>query len=161
MIHAARLVLFDRAAAAEGGDVIKLAAVYVLAGAGVRRLRGAQRPGPQQPPSGSATPRSGAWSALSFLAGDRLGDLGNGVLVLGLALIAGFGLLGRGQPATTSPEERQALAERFGDRLFIPALTLPLVMAFGVLRAQAAAARRPAAARSQAGDADLAGPGRR
>jgi uncharacterized membrane protein len=71
--------------------------------------------------------------SLSFLAGDRLGDLGNGVLVLGLALIAGTGQLGRGQPATTSPDERKALAERFGERLFIPALTLPVVVAFGVL----------------------------
>ena len=71
--------------------------------------------------------------SLSFLAGDRLGDVGNGVLVLGLALIAGLCLLGRGQPATTSPEERRALATRFGDRLFIPALTLPLVVIFGVL----------------------------
>ncbi|MGH6911129.1 MAG: DUF979 domain-containing protein, partial [Phenylobacterium sp.] len=71
--------------------------------------------------------------ALSFLAGDRLGDLGNGVLVLGLAAIAGFGLLGRGAPATTSPEERRALSERFGEKLFIPALTLPLVVIFGVL----------------------------
>lgn len=71
--------------------------------------------------------------AVSFLAGDRLGDLGNGVLVLGLALIAGLGLLGRGEPATTSPEERKALAERFGEKLFIPALTLPVVVAFGVL----------------------------
>jgi uncharacterized membrane protein len=71
--------------------------------------------------------------AVSFLAGDRLGDVGNGVLVLGLALIAGLGLLGRGQPATTSPEARQALAHRFGGRLFIPALTLPVVVAFGVL----------------------------
>jgi len=71
--------------------------------------------------------------ALSYLAGDRLGDLGNGVLVLGLAAIAGLGLLGRGQPATTSPEERRALAERFGEKLFIPALTLPVVVAFGVL----------------------------
>ena len=71
--------------------------------------------------------------ATSFLAGDRLGDLGNGILVLGLALIAGLGLLGRGQPATTSPEERKALAERFGEKLFIPALTLPVVVAFGVL----------------------------
>ena len=71
--------------------------------------------------------------AVSFLAGDRLGDLGNGVLVLGLAGIAGLGLLGRGQPATTSADERKALAARFGGRLFIPALTLPLVVIFGVL----------------------------
>jgi len=71
--------------------------------------------------------------ATSFLAGDRLGDVGNGVLVLALTLIAGLGLLGRGQPATTSPEQRQALAERFGNRLFVPALTLPLVVILGVL----------------------------
>jgi uncharacterized membrane protein len=71
--------------------------------------------------------------AASYLVGDRLGDLGNGVLVLGLAAIAGLGLLGRGQPATTSPEERKVLAERFGEKLFIPALTLPVVVAFGVL----------------------------
>lgn len=71
--------------------------------------------------------------AVSYLAGDHLGDLGNGVLVLGLAAIAGLGLLGRGQPATTSPEERKVLAERFGEKLFIPALTLPVVVAFGVL----------------------------
>ncbi|TAJ74288.1 MAG: DUF979 domain-containing protein [Phenylobacterium sp.] len=71
--------------------------------------------------------------AVSYLAGDHLGDLGNGILVLGLAAIAGFGLLGRGQPATTSLEERKVLAERFGEKLFIPALTLPVVVAFGVL----------------------------
>jgi uncharacterized membrane protein len=71
--------------------------------------------------------------SLSFLAGDRLGDLGNGVLVLGLALIAGFGFLGRGEPATTTPDERRALAARFGLKLFAPALTLPLVVALGVL----------------------------
>jgi uncharacterized membrane protein len=71
--------------------------------------------------------------SLSFLAGDRLGDLGNGVLVLGLAALAGLGLLGRSQPATTSSETRRELAERFGARLFLPALLLPLVVALGVL----------------------------
>lgn len=71
--------------------------------------------------------------ALSFLAGDRLGDVGNGALVLGLAAIAGLGGLGRGRPQTTSPEERRASADRLGNRLFIPAITLPLVVAFGVL----------------------------
>jgi len=70
--------------------------------------------------------------AVSFLAGDRLGDLGNGLLVVGLAVIAGLGLLGRGQPKTTSPEQRRALAERFGERLFAPALTLPLVLMVGL-----------------------------
>ena len=71
--------------------------------------------------------------ATSFLAGDRLGDVGNGIVVLGLAAIAGLGGLGRGQPATTSADERKASAARFGNKLFIPALTLPLIVVFGVL----------------------------
>ncbi len=71
--------------------------------------------------------------ALSFLAGDRLGDLGNGVLVLALGAVAGLGLLGRSHPATTSPAERRALADRFGGKLFIPALALPVLVMVGVL----------------------------
>jgi len=69
--------------------------------------------------------------ALSFLAGDRLGDLGNGVLVLALVGIAGFGLIGRGAPATTSPEERRAEAAMRKDRLFLPALIIPAVALIG------------------------------
>ena len=48
------------------------------------------------------------WSltALSFLAGDRLGDLGNGLIVLSLALLGGFGLLGR--LYETAPEAEAA-----------------------------------------------------
>jgi uncharacterized membrane protein len=71
--------------------------------------------------------------ALSFLAGDRLGDLGNGVLVLGLAAIAGLGLLRPAAPIGTSPEERQILAARFGERLFIPALLMPMLLIVGIL----------------------------
>jgi len=112
--------------------MIKLAAVYLLAGfvfAAFAVLSALDRNNRRR--LGNAV----FWGlvATSFLAGDYLGDLGNGILVLGLALIAGFGLLGRGEPATTSPEERKVLAERFGEKLFIPALTLPVVVAFGVL----------------------------
>ncbi len=112
--------------------MIKLGAVYVLAGlmfAGFAVFSALDRNNRKR--FGNAL----FWGlvALSFLAGDRLGDLGNGFLVLGLAALAGLGLLGRGQPATTSPEERVSLAERFGNRLFVPALVLPLVVAVGVL----------------------------
>ena len=112
--------------------MIKLGAVYLLAGlvfAAFAVLSAMDRNNRKR--FGNAA----FWAlvAVSFLAGDYLGDLGNGVLVLGLALIAGLGLLGRGEPATTSPDDRKALAERFGEKLFIPALTLPVVVAFGVL----------------------------
>lgn len=112
--------------------MIKLGVVYLLAGlmfAAFAILSATDRNNPKR--FGNAA----FWGlvSLSFLAGDRLGDLGNGVLVLGLAGIAGFGLLGRGAPDTTTPQERRALSERFGEKLFIPALTLPLVVIFGVL----------------------------
>ncbi|MBO9375649.1 DUF979 family protein [Sphingomonas histidinilytica] len=71
--------------------------------------------------------------ALSLLAGDRLGDLGNGVLVLGLVAIAGFGLMGRGNAATTSPVERAAEAAARRNRLFLPALAIPATALAGTL----------------------------
>jgi uncharacterized membrane protein len=74
-----------------------------------------------------------ALTAASFLAGDRLGDVGDGVLVLGLAAVAGFGGLGRAREAEGAAARRQALAERFGARLFAPALLLPLLVIAGVL----------------------------
>lgn len=112
--------------------MIKLGAVYVLAGlvfAAFAVLSALDRNNSKR--FGNAA----FWAlvATSFLAGDHLGDLGNGVLVLGLAGIAGLGLLGRGQPVTTTPEERRVLSDRFGEKLFVPALTLPIVVAFGVL----------------------------
>lgn len=69
--------------------------------------------------------------AASFLFGDRFGDLGNGVLALALALIAGTGQLGVGVPKTTSPAERESLAATHGARLFIPALVIPLLVLVG------------------------------
>lgn len=50
-----------------------------------------------------------------------------GVAVLAMACLGGFGLTGRGVPRTTTAEERTATAARLGSRLFIPALTIPLV----------------------------------
>ena len=71
--------------------------------------------------------------ALSFLAGDRLGDLGNGLLVLGLVTLSGTGALGRGSAPTTSAEERRAEALRRGNRLFLPALIIPATALAGTL----------------------------
>jgi uncharacterized membrane protein len=71
--------------------------------------------------------------AASFFLGSRLSDLANGVLVLALVAIAGLGGLKRSDPPTTSPEERAALAERLGNRLFLPALIVPLTAVAGTL----------------------------
>ena len=71
--------------------------------------------------------------AASFLFGSFIGDLGNGVLVLALVILGGFGLLGQGKPETTSPQERLASAERRGNWLFAPILIIPLTALFGTL----------------------------
>ena len=71
--------------------------------------------------------------ALSLLGGDAIGDFGNGLLVLGLAALAGFGLIGRSHPQTTSEEEREAFSSRLGNRLFLPALIIPAVALVGTL----------------------------
>ena len=73
--------------------------------------------------------------ALSFLAGQYLGDLGNGLLALGLVAVAAIGL-GQGKPPTTSAEERRASAERRGNLLFLPALIIPAAALLGTLAAK-------------------------
>ena len=70
--------------------------------------------------------------ALSLLAGHRLGDLANGFIVLGLAGLATFKLLGRGAPST-SESERAAAGERYGNKLFLPILVVLLTAVIGTL----------------------------
>ncbi|HTA53975.1 MAG TPA: DUF979 domain-containing protein [Candidatus Acidoferrales bacterium] len=50
-----------------------------------------------------------------------------GIAVIGMALIAGFGLTGSGDVRTTSEAQRTASAAPKGNALFIPALTIPAV----------------------------------
>lgn len=71
--------------------------------------------------------------ALSLIGGDYLGDFGNGLLVLGLAGLAGFGFLGRSHPPTTSDEERAAFSVKLGNTLFLPALIIPATALIGTL----------------------------
>ena len=112
--------------------MIKLEAVYWLAGglfAVFAVLSALDRSNPKR------MGNSLFWGlfAASFLFGSHLSDLANGILVLAMVAIAGFGGLGLGQPATTSPEERAASAWRLGNKLFLPALTIPAVTLFGAL----------------------------
>jgi len=78
---------------------------------------------------------AGFWGvlAVSFLLGDRLGDVGNGFLALALVALAGLRLLGRGDPPTASVAARAESAARLGNRLFLPVLIVPLCAILGTL----------------------------
>ena len=71
--------------------------------------------------------------ALSLLGGDAIGDFGNGLLVLCLAGLAGFGFIGRSHPPTTSDAQREDWSRRLGNRLFLPALIIPVTALVGTL----------------------------
>ena len=64
--------------------------------------------------------------ALSFLVGDRLGDVANGALVLALVAIAASGRMRRAAPVP--PGE-----DRHGARVFVPALVIPATAVIGTL----------------------------
>ncbi len=70
--------------------------------------------------------------ALSLIAGSWLGDLVNGLIVLGLAALATFRLLGRGAP-DTSDEARAAAGARYGNKLFLPILVVLVTAIAGTL----------------------------
>ncbi|MEM5317497.1 DUF979 domain-containing protein [Paraburkholderia sp. JHI869] len=65
--------------------------------------------------------------ALIFLVGDRLPAEVVGVLVLAMALIAGLGGVTAAKPKVLALETRIASAKRLGNKLFVPALTIPVV----------------------------------
>ncbi|MES2175170.1 MAG: DUF979 domain-containing protein [Pseudomonadota bacterium] len=74
--------------------------------------------------------------ATSMWAGDALGDLGNGVLVLGLVALGALGL-GRGDGVVRA-DVRQVRADRFGNRLFAIALIIPVTALAGTFLFKAA-----------------------
>ena len=71
--------------------------------------------------------------AASLIGGSYFGDFANGLIVLGLVGLAGFGLTGRSQPKTTSQVERKAFADLRGNWLFMPAILIVLVVLAGTL----------------------------
>ena len=75
------------------------------------------------------------WGILSasFFLGSHLSDLANGMLVLALVGIAGLGGLKRSEPATTTLQERESLSSEIGNKLFLPALIVPVTAVAGTL----------------------------
>jgi len=74
--------------------------------------------------------------AVVFLVGDVLPVTWVGAAAVVMALIAGFGGVGMGRPAMRPEGEIRASARRLGNRLFLPALTIPLVTMLGTLSAK-------------------------
>lgn len=73
-----------------------------------------------------------AWMG-SDAAGTRMLHIGIGVIVVVMALIAGFGGVRLGRYHQRSDEEKQASALRLRNKLFLPALSIPVVTVVGVL----------------------------
>ena len=69
--------------------------------------------------------------SLVFLIGDRLPPAWVGAGVLLMAVLAGCGAVGSGHHASRPKRETRASAGRLGNRLFIPALAIPVVTVIG------------------------------
>lgn len=73
--------------------------------------------------------------AAVFLAGDWLPPVWVGVIAIVMALIAGFGGVGAGHHPARSLADYAASAKRLGNKLFAPALAIPLLTMAGTLAA--------------------------
>jgi uncharacterized membrane protein len=71
--------------------------------------------------------------AITFLVGSHLPDLVNGFLVIAMVLVASIRGLGQGKHAGDTQAEREESARRWGNKLFIPALAIPLITVLGTV----------------------------
>ena len=69
--------------------------------------------------------------AVTFLAGSVLPHTVSGLLVIAMVLVASIGKLGQTTRESQSGAQREASAARWGNSLFIPALTIPAVTLLG------------------------------
>jgi uncharacterized membrane protein len=69
--------------------------------------------------------------AVTFFASSRLPHVVTGLLVIAMVLVASVLKLGQGTRESAPRAEREASAQRWGNRLFIPALTIPAVTLLG------------------------------
>lgn len=80
----------------------------------------------------------------TFVVNGTASAFPEGIAVIALAVLAGFGFPGRGTARTTDDAERSRLSERFGARLFVPALVIPVIaVVFGALLKKVHVGGRP------------------
>ncbi|HET9425034.1 MAG TPA: DUF979 domain-containing protein [Gemmatimonadaceae bacterium] len=110
--------------------MIRLTWIYILMGlmtAGVAIVSGRDRANPRR------LNNAAFWGlySVTFLVGSLLPDVVNGIIVLLMVLVAGIGKLGSPPPESNTREEREASARAWGNRLFIPALAIPVITIVG------------------------------
>jgi len=71
--------------------------------------------------------------AVTFLVGSYLPDLANGFLVIAMVLVASIRGLGQSKSEGSTREERDASARRWGNKLFVPALAIPIFTVLGTI----------------------------
>jgi uncharacterized membrane protein len=69
--------------------------------------------------------------AITFLVGSYLPDVVNGFLIIGMVLVASIRGLGQGKHESATRDQREASAIRWGNKLFIPALAIPVITVLG------------------------------
>jgi uncharacterized membrane protein len=110
--------------------MITLEFVYILMGlmfAGVAIVNIADRTSRKRYVNGAF------WAiyAITFLVGTHLPNFVNGLAIIAMVVVMVVGKLGGPPPETTTREEQQAGARKFGNWLFVPALTIPAVTLLG------------------------------
>jgi len=71
--------------------------------------------------------------AISFLFGQIIPPMYMGIIVIAMAMIAGFGGVCLGSYSQETAEKRIASARKLGNRLFVPALLIPVITLIGTL----------------------------
>jgi uncharacterized membrane protein len=111
--------------------VIRLEFVYVLTGllaAGVAAVNALDAAHPRRWANATFW---GLW-AVTFLFGSYMADAATGALVIAMAIVASTRGIRAGRD-TTTPDARTASAARWGNKLFIPALLIPVLALLGTL----------------------------
>lgn len=114
--------------------VLSIAHLYYLVGA-ILALTAAMTLADRQHPKRYSSALFWGLYAAVFLVGDQLPPVWVGVGAIAMALIAGFGGVGVGHHAARSMAEYAASAKRLGNKLFVPALAIPVLTMIGTLSA--------------------------
>jgi uncharacterized membrane protein len=110
--------------------IVSLESIYLLVGlllavVAVMTLRDASNP------RRFSTAAFWGMYALLYLFGERMPPMAAGLMMIAMALLAGFGGVKMGRHEALPEQQRRSSAQRLGHKLLIPALAVPLVTIVG------------------------------